>query len=101
MADSDVVREDSYIMKTLAIVAMIFLPISTISSIFGMQFFSSAQQPDSSGAITTVSPQFWIFWCVAIPFTTVIVLVWAIWVKRFRRKITTGDLEMEFSAKAC
>jgi len=92
MRDSKVMREDSYIMKTLAVVAMIFLPMSTVSSIFGTQFFSTvtAADPSPDGPIkssTYVSSQFWIFWTVAIPMTLVIFCGWSLWIRRFQPKV--------------
>jgi len=91
MRDSKVMREDSYIMKTLAVVAMIFLPISTVSSIFGTQFFNTvtAADPSPDGPIkssTYISSQFWIFWTVAIPMTLMILSGWSLWIRRFQPK---------------
>lgn len=86
-------REDSYVMKTLAVLAMIFLPTSTISSIFGMQFFDTAVDADSSVISLRVSHQFWVFWAVAIPFTTAVIIGWTFWIRRFQRLVPRVDIE--------
>src|SRR5947207_11499 len=93
MRDSKVMKEDSYIMKTLTIMAMIFLPISTVSSIFGTQFFNAVTVADPSpdGHIrstttTHISSQFWVFWILAIPVTLVILFGWKFWIRRFQPK---------------
>lgn len=92
MRDSMVIRQDSYIMKTLSVLAMIFLPISTISSIFGTQFFTTVTTPGSSSSDGVdkptfyVSSQFWLLWAVSLPLTLALLLGWRIWIERFQRK---------------
>lgn len=91
MGDSKLMREDSYIMKTLAVAAIIFLPISTISSVFGTQFFTTVTADVSTDGparpSTYVSSQFWILWTVAIPVTLILLLSWSFWVRRFQPKV--------------
>src|SRR2546423_12254327 len=66
MRDSRVMRQDSYVIRTLSILAMIFLPISTVSSIFGTQFFTTTTSPDSTSSSCVlnssfvVSKKFWL-----------------------------------------
>lgn len=84
-------RSDSYSIKTLSILAMIFLPISTVSSIFGTEFFSTEaigdSDPGSPATYTTyVSSRFWLFWVVAVPVTLLCVVGWGLWIKRFHPK---------------
>jgi H+/Cl- antiporter ClcA len=100
MRDSKVMREDSYIIKTLAVVALIFLPISTVSSIFGTQFFSTvtAADPSPNGptkSSTYVSLQFWIFWIVAIPLTLGLLLGWSLWIRRSQPKAQRWIVDVE------
>ncbi|KAJ6444935.1 para-nitrobenzyl esterase [Purpureocillium lavendulum] len=90
MRDSMVMREDSYVMKSLAVLGMVFLPISTVSSIFGTQFFGTASGADassegsssSSKPSTFVTEQFWIFWSIVLPIMIGLLLGWALWIKR-------------------
>lgn len=83
LQDSNVMREDSHVMKTLAIVAMVFLPISTVSSIFGTQFFGTTPSPDGSTISTHVSGQFWMLWVVIIPLSVLLLSGWMFWIRRF------------------
>ncbi|KAF8851593.1 hypothetical protein BDZ45DRAFT_695785 [Acephala macrosclerotiorum] len=92
MHDSRVMRQDSYVMKTLSILAMVFLPISTVSSIFGTQFFATTTSPDptsSTGAVTTsfvVNKKIWWLWTISIPVTIVMLIGWGVWIKRSQVK---------------
>ncbi|KAI0166766.1 hypothetical protein GGR52DRAFT_555448 [Hypoxylon sp. FL1284] len=85
LRDSQVMREDSYVMKTLTMIALIFLPIGTISTVFGSQFFGTGETDLPDGSVqhsTFVTPQFWIFWVITIPATILLLLGWTIWVKK-------------------
>lgn len=92
MHDSRVMRQDSYVMKTLSILAMVFLPISTVSSIFGTQFFTTTTSPDptsSTGAVNTsfvVNKKIWWLWTISIPVTVVMLVGWGVWIKRSQLK---------------
>ncbi|KAI1773001.1 hypothetical protein F4818DRAFT_424582 [Hypoxylon cercidicola] len=84
LRDSQVMREDSYVMKTLALVALIFVPVGTIATIFGSQFFGTGEVDLPDGSVqrsTYVTSQFWILWAVAIPATMLLLLGWAHWIK--------------------
>jgi hypothetical protein len=90
MRDSYVMRQDSYVMRTLSILAMIFLPISTVSSIFGTQFFTTTTSQDlmsGSGAVTSsfvVSEKFWLLWIISIPVTIILLVGWGVWIRRYQ-----------------
>ncbi|KAI1760194.1 hypothetical protein GGR53DRAFT_526368, partial [Hypoxylon sp. FL1150] len=43
LRDSKVMREDSYVMKILTMIALIFVPIGTVAAIFGSQFFGTRE----------------------------------------------------------
>lgn len=78
-------REDSYVMKTLTMVALIFVPIGTIAAIFGSQFFGTGEIDLPDGSVqrsTYVTPQFWIFWVITIPATFILLVGWMLWVKK-------------------
>src|ERR1700722_8022265 len=106
MCDSRVMRQDSYVMRTLSILAMIFLPISTVSSIFGTQFFTTAASPDptsGSGAVTSsfvVSKKFWLLWTISIPVTVVLLVGWGVWIRRSQRQAKTPTRWMKDVEKA-
>ncbi|ODM19100.1 hypothetical protein SI65_05717 [Aspergillus cristatus] len=65
---------DNAMMKTVAIVSLLYVPGSFVSSVFGMNFFDMGSENEF-----TVSNKFWIYWVITIPLTAVTVLIWAIW----------------------
>lgn len=84
-------KEDSYVMKTLSILAMVFLPISTVSSVFGTQFFTQTTLPDATsssgvGLSLVVSRKFWWLWAISIPLTLTLLVGWGFWIRRSQLK---------------
>ncbi|KAL4746680.1 hypothetical protein BDW72DRAFT_184499 [Aspergillus terricola var. indicus] len=75
---NEFLQADSSTMATIAFVTLVFLPITTVSTIFGSQFFNAA--PDN--ASIEVSKDFWIFWVVSIPLTLVVLLGWSLWQRK-------------------
>ncbi|KAJ6065914.1 hypothetical protein N7444_001567 [Penicillium canescens] len=73
-----IMQSDSNAMATIAFMTLIFLPITTISTIFGSQFFERA--PD--GSFITVSRDFWVFWVISIPVTVTVIYIWYIMNRR-------------------
>lgn len=67
---------DSSSMKALAVITAVFLPGEFMSSLFGMSIFD--WQPGDSGD-TIVSYRFWIYWCLTIPLTIAILVLWRAW----------------------
>ncbi|KAB8067758.1 hypothetical protein BDV29DRAFT_196188 [Aspergillus leporis] len=67
-----IMLSDSNAMATIAFVTLVFLPATTISTIFGSQFFNQS----SDGSSITVLRDFWIFWVIAIPVTVVVIYIW-------------------------
>ncbi|RPA81685.1 hypothetical protein BJ508DRAFT_326146 [Ascobolus immersus RN42] len=63
---------DAAQMKTISLVTLIFLPATTVSTIFGMNFFDF----DSSSNSFFVSQHFWVFWIFAIPMTAGFIALW-------------------------
>ncbi|KAL4957631.1 hypothetical protein BDW69DRAFT_155967 [Aspergillus filifer] len=104
---NDVLRADSSTMATIAFVTLVFLPITTVSTIFGSQFFNTA--PDNTSI--EVSKDFWIFWVISTPLTLAVLLGWTLWQKKgsigenvdwkrtlasfLRRRDEVGDLNQE------
>ncbi|KAL2859555.1 hypothetical protein BJX68DRAFT_226448 [Aspergillus pseudodeflectus] len=69
-------RTDSNMMKTVAVVSMVYLPGTFVSGLFGTNFFSFQADPPNTWI---TSDKFWIYWLVTIPLTLLTVLVWAVW----------------------
>ncbi|KAL4875719.1 hypothetical protein BJY04DRAFT_152298 [Aspergillus karnatakaensis] len=74
-------RTDSAMMKTVAVVSLVYLPGTFVSGIFGTNFFSF-QADDHNGWST--SPTFWLYWAVTVPLTLTTILAWVLW--HFRKR---------------
>ena len=81
-------RQDSYAMKTIAVLTMFFLPATFISSLLGTNLFVL----DTSGngkAQLIVSELWWIYLVSAVPLTLFTLLVWWLylqWLLKARKK---------------
>ncbi|RMZ75711.1 hypothetical protein DV738_g5333, partial [Chaetothyriales sp. CBS 135597] len=71
-------RADSAAMRTIAFVTLVFLPPTFICAIFSMSFFDYDSGSSGSGQ-WQISPDFWLYWAVAIPVTVCTVLLWLAW----------------------
>lgn len=70
-----VTQKDSSSMNTIAVMSLIFLPVSTVAAIFGSQFFNLSV--DANGVPHfTFSHWFWIMWVISLPVTGVLVTIW-------------------------
>lgn len=86
-SDNKLMQKDSRSMKSLSMLGIFFLPISTICSVFSTPFFTSSSPPNSvlsnSGNAIPVShlaidPQFWMLWAISLPVTMIVFIVWFI-----------------------
>ena len=81
-------RQDSYAMKTIAVLTMFFLPATFISSLLGTNLFVL----DTSGngkAKLIVSELWWIYLVSAVPLTLFTLFVWWLylqWLLQARKK---------------
>ncbi|KAE8326415.1 hypothetical protein BDV39DRAFT_206058 [Aspergillus sergii] len=72
---------DNTMMKTDAIVSLVYLPGIFVSGIFGMNFFNF--DTNESGAMMwSLSDNFRLYWLVAIPLTLTTMAVWLLWFNR-------------------
>ncbi|KAF4626992.1 hypothetical protein G7Y89_g11165 [Cudoniella acicularis] len=83
-------KRDSTAMKTISLLGAIFLPGAYLASVFSMTFFNF--QGDGS---PSVSKQFWIYWAVTIPITTIIVIGWWLWDRRREKRYEDEDQDLE------
>jgi len=86
--DSRAIQRDSKSMKTIAFMTMFFLPVSTVATIFGAQFFTVGSEAPSH---LQISPDFWILWAIAAPFTLVVVIVWRLWYLEAKDSLMKGQ----------
>ncbi|KAG4431984.1 hypothetical protein IFR05_012535 [Cadophora sp. M221] len=68
-------RRDSTAMKTIAIVTMVFLPGAYIATLFSMSMFNW----HAASGEHVLSNNFWVYWAVTLPITTIVLLIWAAW----------------------
>ncbi|KAJ5835541.1 hypothetical protein N7447_001567 [Penicillium robsamsonii] len=69
---------DNTMMKTVAIVSMVYLPGTFVSGIFGMNFFEFNTAKKS----LNVSNEFWLYWLVTIALTLTTTCLWALCLNR-------------------
>lgn len=73
--DSQAMRVDSQAMKAVAIMTMLFLPVTAVSGIYGSAFFTF--DPGSQGVVTANG--FGTFWIITLPLTLAIFVVYGVW----------------------
>ncbi|KAI1264935.1 hypothetical protein F5Y18DRAFT_71372 [Xylariaceae sp. FL1019] len=83
-------RRDSELMKSIALLTMIFLPATFVATLFSMGFFNY-QGPN--GDILRVSPYIWLYFVVTILVTSVAFGIWYLLIKR--RRQARGDVEKQ------
>ncbi|KAE8416244.1 hypothetical protein BDV36DRAFT_297217 [Aspergillus pseudocaelatus] len=72
---------DNTMMKTVAIVSLVYLPGTFVSGIFGMNFFNFDTN-ESGTMVWSLSDNFWLYWLVTIPLTLTTMAVWLLWFNR-------------------
>ena len=85
---SQAAHSDGAAMRAVAVVTLVFLPSTFVSTIFSTTFFGSG----SSSASWTVSKKFWIYWVFSVPLTVVTIGMWVCWQRRNKRSENRGVL---------
>lgn len=75
--DTAILRADSRAMKLIAILTVVFLPVTSIASIFDTPFFDNDYS--SLAAQLKVTSDFWIFWAVSVPLTVCVWILFVVW----------------------
>jgi hypothetical protein len=75
-------KKDGSSMKTLAVVAMLFLPATSVSSILAMPFF----RWNEVGTRDIVNSKLWVYFAVAVPLTLSTIAVWWPWQRNMNLK---------------
>ncbi|KAH7050332.1 hypothetical protein B0J12DRAFT_93949 [Macrophomina phaseolina] len=78
-------QRDSFLMKTIAVMTLVYLPGSYLASIFGMNFFDFSE---SSGLV--LSNKFWIYWVLTAVMTVITVGTWIMWQSKSRHSRQPG-----------
>jgi Mg2+ and Co2+ transporter CorA len=68
-------------MRILSLLGIIFVPISTVSTIFSTPFFTSSPSQDEH---VVVNPEIWWLCVVALLLTLAIFAIWIAWDRRER-----------------
>jgi len=74
LAFNNLARQDNNVMKSIALLTMIFLPATFISAIFSTTFFNFSDEGSWE-----VSDKIWIYWTTIVPATLATVLLWRFW----------------------
>ncbi|CAN9376029.1 unnamed protein product [Alternaria sp. RS040] len=85
-AIANTTKEDSYAMRTIAVMSIVFLPGTFVSSFFSMDMFDW-QAPKGA---SVVSFRFWIYWAVTAPLTVMVVLIWFFWLRTHKKHEIEG-----------
>lgn len=89
LAFNNLAHEDNTVMKSIALLTMIFLPATFFSALFSTTFFSFGD------GWWEASPRQWIYWAITIPVTVVVLAAYNLWIfySRFRNLLRTkpGD----------
>ena len=81
--NNQVLRDDSRVMKTIAVMTLIFLPAMGVASVLSSPFFAVDFQKDSG--LLQVSTALWILWLLALLLTACVLLLWWWWYRASKR----------------
>jgi Mg2+ and Co2+ transporter CorA len=76
VGDSRIMMSENQSMKTIAVMTLIFMPLSTVAGIFGTQFMKLDEEEPWH---IRVSQDFWLLWVIAAPLTVLVVIIWRVW----------------------
>lgn len=81
-------------MKTIAVLTLVFLPATSLASIFSMSMFNWQTQPGD----VVVSRFIWIYFAFAAPLTLLILALWIVWFRwtQRRHKSDLADIESKY-----
>ncbi|KAK5637227.1 hypothetical protein RRF57_012939 [Xylaria bambusicola] len=81
-------RRDSELMKSIALLTMVFLPATFVATLFSMGIF---EWKGSYGEVLSVSPYIWLYVAVTVAITSVTLGTWYLWAMRRRRRATSDN----------
>ncbi|KAK0668340.1 hypothetical protein QBC41DRAFT_322163 [Cercophora samala] len=73
-AFNNLTMQDNSVLKSIALLTMVFLPATFFSSLFSTTFFSYGDDGEWQ-----VSGKMWIYWVTTLPATILIVILWRVW----------------------
>lgn len=78
--DSRLLKQDSNAMKAIALLTLVFLPMTGIASLFDTPFF------EVRGGVIDVALSFWVFWVITIVLTLAMIAFWLWWYRIVKRR---------------
>ncbi|KIX98746.1 uncharacterized protein Z520_05207 [Fonsecaea multimorphosa CBS 102226] len=76
-------KQDSIAMTTFTFIAALFLPGTYVASLFSMSMFDwLPSDGNGSGGAPRVSANFYIYWCITVPLTLLVMAGWYVWYRR-------------------
>ncbi|EXK80974.1 hypothetical protein FOQG_14584 [Fusarium oxysporum f. sp. raphani 54005] len=75
LAFNNLANQDNTVMKSIALLTMVFLPATFFSALFSTAFFSF----DDGWKVST---GFWIYWVITAPTTFIVIVAFRIWMAR-------------------
>ncbi|KAI1323068.1 hypothetical protein F5Y16DRAFT_20710 [Xylariaceae sp. FL0255] len=85
-------RRDGELMKSIALLTMIFLPATFVATLFSMGFFNIE---GVNGELLSVSPYIWLYFVVTIIITSLTLGTWYLLVMRRQKQSCTLDSEKQ------
>ncbi|VBB72038.1 Putative protein of unknown function [Podospora comata] len=73
-AFNNLTMQDNSVLKSIALLTMVFLPATFFSSLFSTTFFNYGDDGEWQ-----VSGKMWIYWVTTLPATILIVILWRVW----------------------
>lgn len=83
--DSRLLMHDSNAMKGIALLTLVFLPMTGIATLFSTPFF------DVSNGRLGVATSFWVFWVITLSLTGALVAFWFWWYNNVKRRTASSD----------
>jgi Mg2+ and Co2+ transporter CorA len=83
--DSKLMQSESQSMKTIAVMTLFFMPLSTIAGVFGTEFIKIEDGP---GNHIKVSQDFWLLFLIAVPLTVIVIAIWRVWYADAKGRLT-------------
>ena len=85
-------RQDGAAMMTIAVLTMVFLPATFVSSILGSNLFALVD--NGAGKHTfVVSGLWWIYIVIAVPLTLITLGIWGICLRRRTKRLKEGRMK--------
>ena len=85
---SQAARSDGAAMRAVAVVTLLFLPSTFVSTIFSTTFFAFIPSSEGRPESWAVSERFWVYWVFSVPLTVVAVSTWLWWQQRYGTSTT-------------